>query len=105
MSSLTDKATPATPASEQKGLFFDLIKKNAPSWILAAPEALRRELYDSLIESHRTRSTAGELLNKLQSPEQFCSPLLAKAMSDKLSMPLDVSGVVFQHVRSTSSLL
>ncbi len=26
-------------------------------------------------------------------------------MSDKLSMPLDVSGVVFQHVRSTSSLL
>lgn len=105
MSSLTDTTASATPTSEQKGLFFYLIKKNAPPWILAASGALRRELYDSLIESHRTRSTAGALLNKLRSPEQFCSPLLAKAMSDKLSMPLDVSGVVFQHVRATSSLL
>lgn len=105
MSSLPDAKTIAVPTSEQKGIFFDLIKKNAPPWLLAASEALRRELYNSLITSHRTRSTAGVLLKKLQSPEQFCAPLLAKAMSDKLSSPLDVTGVVFQHVRSTSSLL
>lgn len=105
MSSLPAAKTITVPTSEQKGVFFDLIKKNAPPWVLAASEELRRELYNSLMASHRTRNAAGVLMTKLQSPEQFCAPLLAKAMSDKLSSPLDVTGVVFQHVRSTSSLL
>lgn len=105
MSTLPAAKTITVPTSEQKGVFFDLIKKNAPPWVLAASEELRRELYNSLMASHRTRNAASVLMTKLQSPEQFCAPLLAKAMSDKLSSPLDVTGVVFQHVRSTSSLL
>ena len=90
---------------EQQGVFFDVVKRNTPSWLLAASDELRRELYASLMASHRSKSEADTLLEKLESPESFCVPLLAKAMSDRLGMPLDVSGVVFQHIRSTSSLL
>ena len=57
-------------------------------WQVTAPE---RAVADALAE--------------LKSPESFCAPLLAQAMSDKLGEPLDIEGVVFQHVRSTSSLL
>jgi hypothetical protein len=90
---------------EQQSIFFDLVKSNTPAWLLAASAPLRAELYESLNASHRSRSEVSSLLKTLQSPEDFCTPLLAKAMSDKLGAPLEVAGVVFQHVRSTSSLL
>lgn len=100
-------ATPNIPVltPDQQGVFFDLIKSNAPAWLLTASSQLRRELYESLITSHRSRSELGDILKGLQSPESFCTPLLAQAMSDKLGTPLDTVGVIFQHVRSTSSLL
>lgn len=105
MSSLSVPPVAPVLTPEQQGVFFDVVKRNAPAWLLAASDELRRELYVSLMASHRSKSEADTLLEKLESPESFCAPLLAKAMSDKLGMPLDVPGVVFQHVRSTSSLL
>ncbi|MHC8343906.1 NEL-type E3 ubiquitin ligase domain-containing protein [Pseudomonas sp. RT6P73] len=99
--------TPNTPVltPDQQGVFFDLIKNNAPAWFLTASSQLRGELYESLIASHRSRSELKGILEGLQSPESFCTPLLAQAMSDKLGTPIDTVGVIFQHVRSTSSLL
>jgi len=97
------KAQTITPA--QQGVFFDLIKKQAPSWLLGSSIELRNALYKSLKASYQTRLTALDNLKALKSPEVFCKPLLAKAMSDKIGEPLEVEGVVFQHVRSTSSLL
>lgn len=105
MSSLSVNNNVPVLTPEQQGVFFELVKNNAPSWLLASSDESRRELYESLIASHRSRSETDNLLKKLQPPEGFCAPLLAKAMSDKLDTPLDVAGVVFQHVRSTSSLL
>lgn len=92
-----------TPA--QQGVFFDLIKQQAPSWLLESSAELRGELYKSLKASYQTRRAALDDLKAFKSPESFCKPLLAKAMSDKLGEPFEVEGVVFQHVRSTSSLL
>ena len=102
-----EPATPSIPVltPDQKGVFFDLIKSNVPAWLLTASSELRRELHDSLIASHGSRSELANRLKGLQSPTSFCAPLLAKAMSDQLGTPLDTVGVVFQHVRSTSSLL
>ncbi|MFJ7281798.1 NEL-type E3 ubiquitin ligase domain-containing protein [Pseudomonas sp. NPDC099000] len=100
----TNSNTPVlTP--DQQGAFFDLIKSNAPAWLLTASSQLRSDLYESLITSHRSRSELATILKGLKSPESFCTPLLAQAMSDKLGTLLDTVGVVFQHVRSTSSLL
>ncbi|WP_277761914.1 NEL-type E3 ubiquitin ligase domain-containing protein [Pseudomonas sp. A34-9] len=92
-----------TPA--QQGVFFDLFKKQMPPWLLAASEVLRGELYESLKSSYKSRSTALEQLKAFQSPQSFCTPLLAKAMSEKLGEPFEVEGAIFQHIRSTSSLL
>ncbi|WP_219097232.1 NEL-type E3 ubiquitin ligase domain-containing protein [Pseudomonas sp. UMAB-40] len=100
----TNSNTPVlTP--DQQGVFFDLIKSNAPVWLLTASSQLRRELYESLSASHGSRGELADLLKGFKSPESFCTPLLAQAMSDKLGAPLDTVGVIFQHVRSTSSLL
>lgn len=90
---------------KQQGVFFEFIKQQAPSWILESPADIRSALHESLIASYRSRSAAVEALRALKSPESFCAPLLAKAMSDKLGTPFDIEGVIFQHVRSTSSLL
>jgi hypothetical protein len=95
---------PAMIPAEQ-GVFFDLLKRQIPAWLLEAPENVRTALYKSLKASYRSRSAAREEMSAFKSPENYCSPLLAKAMSDKLGKPLQVEGVVFQHVRSTSSLL
>jgi len=90
---------------EQQGAFFSLIKKQAPFWLLESPSDVRAALRKSLLASYRTRGAVIDAVGELKSPERFCAPLLAKAMSDKLGEPLDIEGVVFQHVRSTSSLL
>lgn len=105
MSSLPANPNIPVLTPDQQGVFFDLIKSNTPGWLLTASSQLRRELYESLITSHRSRSELGDILKGLKSPESFCTPLLAQAMSDKLGTPLDTVGVIFQHVRSTSSLL
>lgn len=100
----TNSNTPVlTP--DQQGVFFDLIKSNAPAWLLTASSQRRSELYESLTASHRSRGELADLLKGFKSPESVCRPLLAQAMSDKLGTPLDTQGVIFQHVRSTSSLL
>ncbi|VVN98686.1 hypothetical protein PS710_02478 [Pseudomonas fluorescens] len=90
---------------EQQGAFFSLIKQQAPSWLLESPSDVRAALRKSLVASYRSRRAVADALGELKSPESFCAPLLVKAMSDKLGEPLDIEGVVFQHVRSTSSLL
>jgi hypothetical protein len=88
----------------QRGAFFDLLEKNIPAWLLSASDDVRRELYLSMITSYGLKNEVSTLLAALRSPEDFCLPLLTKAMSDRLGAPLDVTGVVFQHIRSTSSL-
>jgi len=90
---------------EQQGAFFSHIKQQAPSWLLESPSDVRAALRESLLASYRTQRAVADALAELKSPESFCAPLLAQAMSDKLGEPLDIEGVVFQHVRSTSSLL
>ena len=92
-----------TPA--QQGVFFDLLKKQMPAWMLQAPEDVRTALYKSLKSSYQSRSAVLDELRALKSPEKFCAPLLAQALSAKLVEPVQVEGVVFQHVRSASSLL
>ncbi|MHC8287090.1 NEL-type E3 ubiquitin ligase domain-containing protein [Pseudomonas sp. XS1P51] len=105
MSTLSANKNIPVLTPDQQGVFLELVKNNVPSWLLSASAELRRELHESLIASHRSKTAAGSLLESLKSPHAFCAPLLAKAMSDKLGTPIDVAGVIFQHVRSTSSLL
>jgi hypothetical protein len=104
-STLTNKNTQdMTP--EEQGAFFELFKyKEHLSWLLSTKPERRRALHASLVASHHSRAETVKALGGLKRPEKFCSPLLAKAMSDKLGESLDVRGVIFQHVRSTSSLL
>lgn len=90
---------------EQQGIFYELIKQQAPQWLLTADTAVRDALYAALVASFRTRSEVMNVLKGLKSPESFCMPRLTKALSDKLGMPIDVPSVIFQHIRSTSSLL
>lgn len=92
-----------TPA--QEGVFFELYKKQIPSWLLESSEAIRNDLYESLKSSFKSRHAALEKLRALNSPQSFCTPLLARAMAEKLGEPFEVDGAIFQHVRSTSSLL
>lgn len=101
----TNAAQPPAMTPEQQGVFFSLIKKQVPSWVLESPTDIRDALRKSLLASHRSRSAVAAVLGGLKSPESFCAPLLAKSMSDKLGSSLDIEGVVFQHIRSTSSLL
>lgn len=105
MSSISTAKNIPVLTPDQQGVFLELVKNNVPSWLLSASAELRRELHESLIASHRSKTAAASLLKNLKSVQAFCAPLLAKALSDKLGTPLDVTGVVFQHVRSTSSLL
>lgn len=105
MSSLPVQAVAPVLTPEQKGMFFELIKNNAPGWLLSASDELRQTLYQSMMASHRAQSEMDPFLKTLKSPEAFCAPLLTSAMSQKLGNSLDISGVIFQHVRSTSSLL
>ncbi|MFW9086158.1 dermonecrotic toxin domain-containing protein [Pseudomonas sp. P2758] len=73
--------------------------------MVESSDAVRESLYESLKSSYKSRHAALEEFNKLKSPESFCKPLLVKAMADKLGAPFEVEGAIFQHVRSTSSLL
>lgn len=90
---------------DQQGVFFELYKKQIPSWLLTSAETVRNDLYESLKKSFKSRHAALQQLRALKSPQSFCTPLLAKAMSEKLGEPFEVEGAIFQHVRSTSSLL
>ncbi|WP_085586178.1 MULTISPECIES: dermonecrotic toxin domain-containing protein [unclassified Pseudomonas] len=92
-----------TPA--QQGVFFDLLKNQIPAWVLESSQESRAALYGSLKSGFRSRFAVLEELRAFKSPESFCAPLLAKALSAKLVEPVQVEGVIFQHVRSTSSLL
>ncbi|MCX4216356.1 leucine-rich repeat domain-containing protein [Pseudomonas sp. MCal1] len=100
----SDSNTPVmTPA--QQGVFFDLYKKQIPNWLLESSETARNDLYESFKKSFKSRHAAREKLRALKSPQSFCTPLLAKAMAEKLGEPFEVEGAIFQHVRSASSLL
>ncbi|AZV27430.1 hypothetical protein CT157_15930 [Pseudomonas syringae] len=100
----SDSISPVmTPA--QQGVFFDLYKKQIPGWLLESSETARNDLYESFKTSFKSRQTALEQLRTLKSPQSFCTPLLAKAMAEKLGEDFEVEGAIFQHVRSTSSLL
>ncbi|RON54115.1 NEL-type E3 ubiquitin ligase domain-containing protein [Pseudomonas frederiksbergensis] len=91
---------------EQQGVFYALFKDHPiPSWLSEADGPARTSLYARVVASQKSRVEAAMAMAALKSPQQFCSPLLAKAIEDKLGEPLDIRGVVFQHVRSTSSLL
>ncbi len=92
-----------TPA--QQGVFFELYKKQIPTWLLGSSETARNDLYESFKTSFKSRHAALEKLRALKSPQSFCTPLLAKAMAEKMGEPFEVDGAIFQHVRSTSSLL
>jgi hypothetical protein len=99
----TLKLSDMTPA--QQGVFYDLFKEQIPSWLLESSSVVRDELYASLKLSYKSRHTAREQAKAWSSPQSFCASLLAKAMSDKLGETFDVTGALFQHVRSTSRLL
>jgi len=92
-----------TPA--QQGVFFELFKEQIPAWLLESSSAVRDALYVSLKASYKSRHLAREQGKAFSSPQRFCAPLLARAMSQKLGEPFEVAGALFQHVRSTSSLL
>jgi len=92
-----------TPA--QQGVFFELYEKQIPDWLLKSSETVRNDLYESFKASFKSRHAALEQLRALKSPQSFCTPLLAKAMAEKLGEPFEVEGAIFQHVRSKSSLL
>ncbi|WP_320110098.1 dermonecrotic toxin domain-containing protein [Pseudomonas sp. B21-053] len=91
---------------EEQGVFFDFFKrKKLPAWLLEDTLQRRKGLHAALVASHHSRADVIKAIGGLKSPEKFCAPLLAKAMSDKLGEPLDINGIVFQHIRSTSSFL
>ncbi|MBN2976573.1 dermonecrotic toxin domain-containing protein [Pseudomonas lactucae] len=91
-----------TPVEE--GVFFNLVKRQAPPWLSGASSQLRGDLQQSLLASYPAKARAKELLDYLPSPEQFCTPLLTDALAHALGETLDIRGVVFQHVRSQSRL-
>lgn len=101
----TSKSTAIGMTPAQQGVFFELFKKQIPSWIIESSASVREDLYQSLKISYKSRHAALEKAKALKSPESFCTPLLAKAMAEKLGSPFEVEGAIFQHVRSSSSLL
>lgn len=106
MSSTPINKTPQGMTPEEQGVFFDFFKrKTLPSWLLESTPQRRQALHAALVASHYSRAEIITAMAGLKSPEKFCAPLLAKAMSDKLGESLDITGIVFQHVRSTSSFL
>lgn len=91
---------------EQQGVFYELLKGSPiPPWLAQASSAARTALHASIVASQRSRADAVRAMAVLKNPQEFCTPLLSKAIADKLGEPLDIRGVVFQHIRSTSSLL
>ncbi|MBV4458132.1 hypothetical protein KVG96_09250 [Pseudomonas sp. COR58] len=99
------QTTPPQISPAQQGVFFELLKKQIPAWMLESSQESRAALYASLKSGFRSRFAVLEELRAFKSPERFCAPLLAKALSAKLVEPVQVEGIIFQHVRSTSSLL
>lgn len=103
---------PGTPATApviamtpvEEGVFFNLVKRQAPPWLSGASSQLRGDLLQSLLTSYPAKARAKELFDYLPSPEQFCTPLLTDALARALGETLDIRGVVFQHVRSQSRL-
>lgn len=101
----TNTKTPLEMTPDQQGVFYELLKGSPiPSWIAQASSEARTALHASVVASLHSRSEAFKAMASLKNPRQFCSPLLTRAMNDKLGEALDIRGVVFQHVRSTSSL-
>ncbi|MBS4090547.1 dermonecrotic toxin domain-containing protein [Pseudomonas rustica] len=99
-------STPMAMTLEQQGVFFEFFKKMQwPAWFVQSSPAQRKALYDGLIASFATRDEARTALEKLRDPNRFATEKLTKALSEKIKEPLDITGAVFQHVRSTSSLL
>lgn len=65
MSSLPANPNIPVLTPDQQGVFFDLIKNNAPGWLLTASSQLRRERYESLI-TNPSRSELGDILKGYQ---------------------------------------
>ncbi|OPA91571.1 hypothetical protein BFW88_12795 [Pseudomonas fluorescens] len=104
MSSTPATAPAITMTPVEEGVFFNLVKRQAPPWLSGASSQLRGDLQQSLLASYPAKARAKELLDYLPSPEQFCTPLLTDALAHALGETLDIRGVVFQHVRSQSRL-
>lgn len=99
-----DASTEMTP--EQQGVFYELFKNaQLPDWFINSSPAQREVLRDLLIKNFASRDRARKVMAKLEAPEKFVSARLTKAVSEKLKESIDLTGAVFQHVRSTSSLL
>ena len=102
--SASDQAT-ISMTPEQQGVFFEFFKaRPLPDWLSQASTNLRAALHARIVASQVTRVAASKALSALKSPQQFCTPLLSEALAKKLGESLDIRGVVFQHIRSTSSL-
>jgi len=100
----SDQAT-ISMTPEQQGVFFEFFKARLlPAWLSQASTSLRTALHARIVASQVTRVAASKALSALKSPQQFCTPLLSEALAKKLGESLDIRGVVFQHIRSTSSL-
>lgn len=103
--SITSGQVSIEMTSEQQGVFYEFFKGvEIPSWLAQASSEARDALRTSVIASQRSRAEALTAMIALKAPQQFCEPLLSQAMAEKLGEPLDIRGVVFQHIRSTSSL-
>jgi hypothetical protein len=91
---------------QEQGIFFDFFKSaELPKWFTQSSPAQRKSLYHGLIASFASRDEARQVLEKLQDPQRFVAERLTRALSEKLNKPLDITGGIFQHIRSTSSLL
>lgn len=103
-SSTTTTHAPIEMTPEQQGVFYELFKGSPiPVWLAQASSEARTGLHASIVASQRSRANAVKAMAVLKNPQQFCTPLLAKAMADKIGEAMDIRGVVFQHIRSTTS--
>jgi len=90
---------------EQQGVFFEFFQRQPmPAWVSQASAEQRAALHAAVVASHKSRAAALVAMATLQNPQQFCTPLLSKALAVKVGETFDLRGLVFQHVRSTSSL-
>lgn len=104
MMAVSQEPVPLTP--EEQGVFFDFFNRaELPKWFTQSSPVQRRSLYDGLIASFASRDEARLVLEKLRDPQRFVAERLSRALSEKLGKPLDITGGIFQHIRSTSSLL
>jgi hypothetical protein len=104
---MTGNTTPrVTLTPHEQGVFFEFFKSaELPAWFTLSSSAQRKALYDTLIASFASKDKARNVFEKLQDPDRFVTVKLTRALSEKLKESLDITGGVFQHVRSTSSLL